>query len=448
MPVLEFVGQSVRDAGNVTANPGRLINCYREPVGEGGKTRMSLQPVPGMEAFAMLSGVFMRATEVIDGTLFAVCGDTLFSVASSGFPTAIGTVAVGDDVTISGHDGAVTITSGGVYYVWDGTTLSAPTGGAFSAVGSVDAVSSYSIMTEAGGKRFQWSALGDAKTLNGLNFASADERDDNLLRVVAINGLVWLFGEGSIEIWYETSAGGPDAFAQLAGGVHDIGLKSFGLIAEFDGGAFFVADDDLVRVTNGTGFQVVSTPAVIAAIKDGQPRTCIHYEDRGHKFCAIVFDDRPAWVFDLATQEWHERMEGTEYGPWDVSTAVRFRNEWIAGRDDGRLVYLRGLEDLGAALVREFTSRTLTNDGQRFRVAELELTTIVGVHAGSIMFWLSQDGGLTWGKERTLSLGETGDYGRRLIKRGLGQFRQATLRARITDAVPVPLYADGRVVLA
>ena len=178
-----------------------------------------------------------------------------------------------------------------------------PAAGAITNCGSLDHISAYTIITEKDGNRFEWSALANPTSLPGLNFASATERDDDLLRVQAINGMVWLFGTASTEIWYETGLGGADAFQQIAGGSRDTGLKAFGLVTKFDGGAFFVGDDNLVRITSGADFQVVSTPAVVSAIMDSNPVLCIHYEHRGHKFCAIVFEDRPAFVFDLATFE-------------------------------------------------------------------------------------------------------------------------------------------------
>ena len=453
MPMVEFAGPSVRDDRNRTGHSGRLINCYREPVADGGRTRAVLQAVPGMTARESLPSVFMRAMATIDGTLYVACGGTLYRMIGDTPAAAIGSIADSAETTISGHDGHVTIVAGGAYYVWDGATLSSPAAGAITNHGSVDHVSNYTVITELGGNKFEWSALADPTSLPGLNFATAAERDDNLLRVMAISGTIWLFGTASTEIWYETGLGGAEAFAQIDGATKDTGLKSFGLICAFDGGAFFVGDDDLVRVTTGTDFEVVSIPGVISAIRDSDPLQCVYYEARGHKFCAILFAARPAWIFDLATREWHERAEGVLHGPWGIAATAKMVDVWYAGRNNGDIAALgETYADGAAALIREAVSATLYSDGNMMTLAELEFFAPVGrKDAGRepvLEFFISGDGGETWGRGRTIGFGAVGAYGKRLIWRALGRHRQITAKVRISDPVDALLYSDARLRLA
>ena len=452
MPMVEFAGPSVRDDRNRIGHSGRLINCYREPVMTGGRTRAVLQAVPGMQLHETLPSVFMRAMRTIDGALYVACGGYLYQI-TTGAAVNLGAITDSEETTIAGHDGYVTVVAGGAYYVWNGATLTSPAVGAITDHGSVDHVSSYTIISERNGKRFEWSALADATSLPGLNFASATERDDDLLRVVAINGAVWLFGTASTEIWYETGLSGADAFAQMAGAAKDTGLKAFGLVCTFNGGAFFVGDDDLVRVTSGADFEVVSMPGVVSAIKDSSPSKCIYYEDRGHKFCAIVFDDRPAWVFDLATREWHERSENVMHEPWGVTASAKLGADWFVGRNNGDISKLAEIyTDEATPLVREAISATLYMDGERTTLAELEFFAPVGRQdAGRepvLEFFISSDGGETWGKGRTIGFGAIGAYGKRLIWRALGRHRQITAKVRISDPVDALLYSDARVRLA
>lgn len=452
MPVVEFAGPSVRDDRNLTGHSGRLLNCYREPLMPGGKTRSVLQCVPGMADFVTLPSVFMRAIETIDGVLYAACGGAFYKVVA-GLATSLGAIVDSAETTISGHDGFVTVVAGGSYYVWDGTTFTSPAVGAITDHGSVEHISAYTIITERNGKRFEWSALANAKSLPGLNFASASERDDDLLRAVAINGALWLFGTASTEIWYETGQAGAEAFAQMQGATKDIGLKAYGLITKFDGGAFLVGDDDLVRVTSGADFEVVSMPGVVSSIQDSTPLTCIHYEARGHKFCAIVFRDRPAWVFDLATREWHERSEGVLHGAWGIRGAARLGSTWYVARNNGQISSLgETYADASQPLVREAISATLYSDGDWMTLAEVEFFAPVGrKDAGRepvLEFFLSNDGGETYGKGRAIGFGKIGAYGKRMIWRALGRHRQITVKARISDPVDALLFSDARVRLA
>lgn len=449
MPMVEFAGPSARDDRNKTVHTGRLLNCYREPVQAGGRSRAVLQSVPGMTAFTTLPSVFMRAVETIDGVMYAACGGAFYKVSAAGLATELGVISDSTETTISGHDGFVTVVAGGAYHVWDGTTFTTPAAGAVTNCGSVDHLSAYTIITEAGGNRFEWSALANPNSLPGLNFASATERDDDLLRVQSINGMLWLFGTASTEVWYETGAAGPDAFAQVAGATKDIGLKAFGLVTRFDGGAFMVCDDNLVRVTSGTDFEVVSTPAVVSAITDNDPMMCVHYEHRGHKFCAIIFGTRPALVFDLATREWHERSEGINHAPWGIRGTTKCGNDWFVARDNGQISRLGETYSDSEPLVREAVSATLYTDGDRVTLAELEFFAPAGWKTVGrepvLEFFLSGDGGATYGKGRIIGYGAIGQYGKRMLARMLGRHRQLTVKVRVSDPMDALIFSDARV---
>ena len=453
MALTDVVGQSTRDAQIPAVSTGRLLNCYREPVQDGDKTKYALLAVPGMTNRYTLNGVFMRAMETVRGAIYAVCGGNFYEVTDTAV-TLLGAVADSPNTTISGHDGYVTVAAGGNYYVWDGSTLTTPAAGAITSIGSVSQEGSYTLLTELDGKRWEWSSLADATNLPGTNFASAEQRDDNLLRVFPVTGLVWLFGTASIEIWTRTGLPGAAAFEFLTGGVYDIGLKAFGLVTRFDGGVFFVGEDGIVYISSGTGMQPVSTPAVASAIEAGAASRCISYEARGHKFCGIIFDDRPAWFYDISTGEWHERSEGVDHAPWAVVASAQIGQAWYVGRNNGVIASLeRTASDGNNPLVREFVSRTLYRDGQRFKIAAFEMYARHGLDvppsgalAATVEF--SPDNGLTWGKQRSVNLGGLGQYGLRAILRALGQFRQATVKIRMSDPVYAPVYASANLVIA
>lgn len=448
--IVEFVGQSSRDDKNRAANTGRLLNCYRENAGQGGRTGFVLMPAPGMDNRITLPGVFMRNMITAGGVIYAVCGGKLFSVNGAMSSAELGFVTNSSETTLSSHDGYVTVAAGGNYYVWDGTTLSMPAAGAFSSFGAVDALGSYTILTEKGGKRFQWSALADATSLPGLNFASAEQRDDNIIRPVVVNGLLWLMGESSCEIWAGTGGSGASAFAWMSGGIHDVGLYSYGMVTKFAQGAFFVGSDRIAYITDGTQIRPVSTVAVATALVEGSLDRCLYFEARGHKFCAVIFRDRPAWVYDIATGEWFERSEGVRHGAWKAKAATQMNRKWYIGRDDGSLAELRDTSaDTDEPMVREFVSRTLYREGERFRIKELEIFARKGWSSyAKATVSLSGDDGATWGKERSLSFGDLGDFGKRAILRALGLYRQVTVKVRVSDPNFIPVYCDNRIDIA
>ena len=442
MPMIEFVGQSARDADNIRANPSRLVNLYREPVDPGDKH--ALKSVLGTTEFADVGGVFVRALAEVDGSIYALANLALQKIDTDGTVTSLGVTLDDANASVAGNNGNVTAVIGGAYYLWDGATLTNPVAGAFSSFGALEYLGNYTVLTELNGRRFQWSGVAYPNDLPGLSFSTADGRDDNIIRPLALNGQLYLLKAGSIEVWYLTGEAGALAFERQVGGVMDVGLKSFGLVARFDGGAFLVGDDNRAHMLSGQ-LQPVSTPAVETAIKTCSPQYCLTYDDEGHTFCAITFRDCPAWVYDVSTGEWHERAEGADLDYWPATASARMDGEWYLGKDGGKIARLeRNNSDAGLPLVRLARSRVLYMDGERFTVSEVEVFPRVGFDAATVELSVSRDGGITWGSPKPKSW-EVGEYSKRVMWRNLGQFRQAAIEIQMTDAVDVTISSQARV---
>lgn len=438
---IALVGQSGRDSDNPLANTSRLVNVYAENTTTGERI---LKSVLGMQVHTQLPAVLIRAMGSIDGEAYAVCGGRLWSVPSDGAARSLGAVTTGH-ASISGNNGSVTVQAGTRYFVWDGTTMTEPATGAFSAFGSVEYLDNYTVLTEAGGRRFQWSALANPNSLPGLNFSTADGADDKLVRAFALDGRLYLFKERSTEIWFNTGGSGPNAFQRVAGGVKGTGLRSHNLICRFDGGAFLVGSDNRASIAAGGQFQPVSTPAVETAIKEARPVACLSYEDEGHLFLCIIFQDAPAWCYDLTMGEWHERAEGVGLGPWSVSATARIGSEWAIGRNNGEISLLRRVNADGTLpMVREITTPTIRMDGGRALLREFEIFPSSGFEDGNVSLRLSRDGGATWTPDKTKAL-TRGAFDRRVIWRQLGMGRALTAKLRWTDPHDLCLSESARI---
>lgn len=478
MPTLEFIGAGRADPDNSVANPARLVNCYREDAGDG---KFVIKSVLGMVPFATLEGNFIRAMETVNGKLYAAFSGALWHIDDEGTATSIGTIPDSPSTSIAGNNGNVTIVAGGQYYVWDGEEFKAPETGAFAAFGSVGFAAQRTILTESGGRRIQWSGVADPHELGGLDFATTESRDDNNLRVLAIGGEIWFFKEASIERWYPTGTG----FEASAGATSDRGLKGYSLLTRIDAGAFFVSDNNKVYLAGAGGeMPLVSTTAVETSIKSEGPISCFRYEDEGHEFCAITFANRPAWVFDVRTQEWHER-EGVA-GFWPVRFASYAYGKWLVGDDTGAIYSLeRTNADDTDPLIRRMVSRNLAVENKRFRVAELTLMARVGagqvsatldpdadvlaVTGGAlevetdgvlevnprdprltpgVMLRVSGDRGRTWRGPWVRSMGDLGEYDRIINWRSLGQHRNFCIEVSCSEAIDAPFESIAIVEIA
>lgn len=473
MPKVEFVGQTRQDQDNRGANTARLVNCYREV--SGGRSNYVLKPVLGMRSFAETGSVFTRATHVMEGILYALVGGKLFRINSDGTADDLATVVDSAESTLDSNNGVLTIVAGGRYWTWDGSTLSEPAAGAFSDIGSVDYIGQRTILTERNGRRFEWSDVADPGTINGLSFATTESRDDDNLRVVAFSDTLWFFKGKSIEQWYETGAS--DVFAPMGGGAIDIGLKGYGLVVKAPRALVFVGTDNKVHMITGGGVQPVSTVSVEASIAQSDPTHCFYYQEEGHEFIVVRFSDRPSWVFDISSAEWHERAQGLDLGAWSATNAEAAYGGFYVATVLGEFFTLSpsGMDN-DIPVISEAQSLTLQIANNRFRVADLEIYGRVGVHdvgapevleiegvevldAGDggaliigdgdrdaeaqIELYVSKDYGHTWKDPKPKGLGKRGQYDKRVIWRGLGQYRNFTARIRWSDSPGIPVDAEA-----
>jgi len=440
MPTLQFIGASRADPDNVAASPARLVNLYREAAGE---SRLVMRAVPGLEAFGNLSAPVGRALYGTTDKLFAASGGFLHEVTSTGTASVVASIADDEDTIIASSRTNVMVAAGGDYTVYDGAAASVVTGGAITDVGSVTHLAGWTVLTELSGRRFEWTELATPGTRNALHVATAEGRDDDILQATTFGGNLYLLKETSTEIWGLTGLAGADAFARLPGGIYDLGILAKGLVANFGTGFFAIGSDGVAYVVDGSTTPV-STPAVETAIAQGTPTRCFYHEREGGKFCVLRFSDRPAWVYNLASQEWHERASGDE-GDWTAIDGARAFSRWFILTADGTIGEMTGATtDFGATLYRSASSATLEQDAP-FTVHSLEARSKRGFSDVSLMLELSRDGGITWGAPKVRSTGAVGEYDKRTRWNKLGQFETMTARLSITDDAEVPIYCDWKI---
>ena len=425
MPALEFFGQSLRGR-YPQGSPSRLVNWYRVPTGQGFMLRSCL----GMEAFAQLDGVNVRAAARVRGRFLVVFGGGLWEVTQDGAASKLCDVIDTPEMTISSNNGRITIAGGGNYFVWNGTDVTSPATGAITSVGSVSFFGQRTILTELNGRRVQWSNLLLPSSFNGLDFATTESRDDNNIRGMAFGGEFWVFKRQSIE-----RMGDDNGLYVIPGAAIDKGLKAYNLVCNTDAGGFFVGDDNKAYICGAGGvMQVVSTPAVEFSIANEIPSRAFYYQDEGREFCVISFPSRPAWVYDLTGGEWHERANGNA---WDIALTVNAFGGWYGVDNAGNVSKLaRVNSDLGLPLRRSAVSAVMYGEGRKPRIAELAARCETGTGA-ELTLKTSRDRGQTFSPARVKSVGAIGQRETRVSWRALGQFRDVCVELSTTDDVAV-----------
>lgn len=469
----EFFGQSAQDSDNEWANTARLLNCYRESVGDG---EVVLKPVPGVEVFRPFGDGFCRALASVQGLLFNAQNGFLQGIDADGSRPILEEIPDSPITTISGNNQYVTVVAAGRYFVLPldgGGPISEPETGAFDNFADVTFFGQLTVLIEDG-RRVQWSGVADPLTLDGLAFATTEGRDDKNLRVLPIGPTLWIFKETCIERWQQNGAN----IEPIVGGLIEPGLLSRNLLVETPNGCFFVGSDNKAYIAQG-GLRPISTIAVETSIANENPLSCVYYQDEGHEVCVISFEDRPSWCFDISTGEWHERPD------FFVKSSAQAFGKFFVNRDGAGVFEVgNGHNDFSGQMTCRAIGRTIDNGGARFTVSRFQVRARVGrisrsedlplsaavqandgalqgaagaveaTHAiperdvAKIALRVSRATGTAFGPYKPRSLGNIGEYDQQLVWRALGRMKQFTPELSWSEGADVTVSAKAMVELA
>lgn len=425
----------------------RLVNCFAEPMPPETKGPARLVGAPGIASTATLGTGPGRGLHVMAGVLYGVSGTTLYSV-SGGTATSLGTIPGTDRVSMADNGSQLVIVANGSGYVYEAGTLAAITDPDFRPAEVVDFCDNFMLFVESDSGRFFSSDLADATAYDALDFATAEGAPDNLVTLIVDHRQVILFGERATEIWYNSGATG-FPFERVPSGFIEQGCIAKYSVAKIDNGVFWLADDLTVRRLQGDTPQIISQHGVEEAIRkyavvsDAEAFT---YTLDGHLCYVLTFPTANAtWVYDITTQEWHER-ETYEADAWDVVDAAYLAGRvYVQRRTTGAVGLLSPdtYAEWGENFRKEWTYGNAYAMNARVLHKRLELVAETGV--GSLTtapeVWLeySNDGGATWSVPAARDLGLEGQR-KRVFWNRLGSGRDRVYRMRVSDAVRLNVY--------
>lgn len=404
----------------------RVINMFAEAAATSQDGVVMLSR-PGMVAAGDLGSGPIRGLFYQDGTLgdvlFAVSGDTLYGLGSLGVVPGTGPVgfaASASELIVAAGAGIVRTDGGAV------SAVSFPDDAGVLAVGYLGG---YFVGIRAGSQRFYWSALRDATSWDGLDYASAESSPDPLLDTVITADIMWLLGGQTIEPWTLT---GDSAlpFSRVEGRVFQRGLLATGCADELDGALYWIGDDRRVYRSGGALPEPLSDPGIEERIASSAAVSVFSFEHEGHKFFAVRLDTETL-LYDATTAEW---CEFATFGKpnWRAQCAVQYHGVPRLGDSlDGRLwrfdvaVYA----DDAVPMQKLFTAFQPVSDGS-FTLDCIHLDAdfgstpaLQGQGADPIAeLRTSRDGGRTWSDWRQSGLGRQGQYRARAVWRRFGSF--------------------------
>lgn len=442
----------------------RTLNLYLVmDEGGQGKEPAALYGTPGLTDFADVgSGPIRAQFTSATGRAFVVSGASLYELFTNGTSTLLGALESGTSIcSVAENVTQLGICDGTDLYILTYSTdaFAKVTDGDFPGAGSVTFQDQYFIVNKPGTGEFYISTLGNGLSWASLDFATAESSPDDLVRVYSAYGQVWLMGEITTEVWYN-SGDATFPFARVEGAKMQVGCASAHSVIDIDNSLYWLGKDKdgrgIVYMAQGYAAVRVSTHAMEKALRDITDYAAVRaysYQEEGHLFYALTGGGlATTWVYDVSTKQWHERAylepDGSRTAHRAATHMFAFGKHLVGDKELGK-VYEQSLDyydDAGDEIFRQRTFTHLHNEDKRFTVNNLQVDFEPGVGLvtgqGSdpiARLEVSNDGGKTWSPEYFTRIGKIGKFKTRAVWRKLGQFDLLTARVTITDPVKVAI---------
>lgn len=459
MPALSLIGPSYSLRFS-KADCERTVNYMPVVIESGngkGGAQGYLKQIPGLRLLGNLGGA-IRGLAVARDVLYAVAGSTLYQVSSAWAGTSKGSVSAGSyPVGLAVNNTQIAIACGALGYAYD---LDAGKLGSISTNwrGSnlVDVVDGFGIFVEPDSSQFYLSAAQNFKTLDALDFATAEGSTGNIVSWLVKHRELLLLKQNTGEVWYD--AGGADfPLSRNDGANIEVGCAAVHSLKKTGGVAFWLGRDEQgsAAVFSMQAYQPqrISTHALeeqLERLTDLSGATAFTYHQDGLTFYVLnVPGLDTTWVYEVTSGLWHERAELVygDYQPWRATCHAFVYGRHVVGGADGNLYELDVTKNTnnGGTLVRD---RILRQPGppslQRVRYGSLQVDCAIGqgIALGAearLMLRYSNDGGQTWGNWRLLTLGRIGEYKARARATMLGSARDRVWHIRASDDVSCDL---------
>lgn len=447
----------------------KTVNWYTETDESGeGKSAQALCPTPGLRVFANAVGKLpVRGEWITNSRMFAVIGVTFYEVNADGTLTDRGTVVNdGKLVSMASSSTQLLIAAGGIAYVFTyATNIFLPLAVALFAgpVYKVGYCDGFFIALIQSSNEFQVSSPEDATAWDLSDITQISVFSDQVLSMIVDHRQIWLWGPHESVVYYDS---GDELFPfdVVPGGFIEQGICAPESPAQLDNGIFWLGGQTQGRAivwrANGYTPQRVSNHAVETAIQSYSridDAVGWAYQDQGHSFYALHFPTaRKTWVYDIATNEWHERdrwnpMTGQSEAFHAQCHVFAFGKHLVGDWASGKIyeMNINILDDDGGPIRRERRAPHISSEQEWIFHHKVEIDVETGL--GPIppltdgfgqprapllnMSW-SDDGAQTWSNEYSRECGNAGQYKTRVIFRRLGKSRDRVYKIVCTDPVP------------
>jgi DNA-binding beta-propeller fold protein YncE len=437
------------------------INLYYQP--ERKDQRAALIGTPGLKLFVDPGNTApVRNMWVFNGNLYAVCGNTVYKITPAGASTALATTLNTSSgyVCMADNGTQIMITDGAYGYLIVADVLTQIADLDFPVPDWLTYQDTYFIIIEKDTQKFYISGNNDGTTWDALDFASAEGTPDSALAIISDHRELWILGEKSTEIFY--NSGDVDfPFERIQGAYLERGIGAPASIAKLDNSVFWLTEQFQIVRAQEYSPGIISTRQIDLEIEKYPVKSDAvgyAYTQAGHSFYVLNFPTaNKTWVFDAATETWHQRSSQPVDGRHRGNCYAYFNGKHLVGDFDNGKIYELNMEtydDDGEVqkAVHVFPPVEVERKNVFHNRIEIECSTGVGLPTGqgsdpvAILDW-TNDHYKTWSNEHWLPLGQIGEYTARVYETRLGSDRWRAYRLTITDPVErviVSPYLDAK----
>lgn len=310
---------------SVNADCQLAMNLYPQTDESGvGKSAVIQLATPGTALFATAPVAGQgRGVFTFLGRTFAVAGTTLYEAMSNGSVVTRGTVVNdGNPVSWAANATQLIVAAGGTVYCLVLATNIFSTVTALSGIPIIQIcyTDAFILALQANSQIFYTSALEDGTTWDLSNESALSVYADNVVSMIVANREPWFFGQKATQPYYDSGAANTP-YLPIAGADIEEGCIATFSTVRLDNSIFWLDGNvdrgqGIVRRAVGYTPTRISTHAVEVAIQGYSKITDAigyGYQDQGHSFYVLYFPTANAtWVYDVATQLWHQRGYGDE----------------------------------------------------------------------------------------------------------------------------------------
>lgn len=440
-----------------------LKNCYVEKA-QGEKSKYNIVPSEGLVSFSAVTDTPSRGSIFLEdlNVAYSFHSSSVYKIASDGTAIRIGTVPGTDTIEVTRNTSdppQITLTcSRGVFdIISDVVTLFSSTNLPDGVV-SVETLGEFTLFGIGDNEdaslngRVYYSTQGDTTLVSAVDFFTAEQSPDTLVKLKVSNGELFIFGQNTTENWIFSGADVDTPFIYRT--TIQRGCLARDTVKTCDGTILWAGqskegEKGVYRLA-GYAAKKISTNEIdrlIEAEADPSVLKAFSYGRAGHSFYCLK---GTGWTrtYDAATDQWHTR---DSYGleVWRAQHCFAAWNKIIFGdQETGVLFSLADntFTENGGVMVAEMTSPFLHAFPKGGVIDRVSLDLLVGSGVTSptaqgydpiVMISKSVDGGNTWSYPRELKLGKQGQDQTRVNTRRYGRFGSKGVAFRIAISDPV-----------